>query len=82
MATDDNTTERKGPGPRSPSTELKAKLKAENPVEGPAQPDERDGDAQRRTAQERASYSAESERQATKSTEGLTVGGEEKTPAD
>jgi hypothetical protein len=78
MATDDNTTERQGPGAGSPSTE---ELEAENPVESPAQPDERQGDAQRGTAQERASYSTESERQAAKSTEGLTVGGEEKTPA-
>ena len=79
MATDDNTTERKGPGPGSPSTE---ELEAENPVESPPQPHEREGDPQRGTAQERASYSTESERHATKSTEGLTVGGEEKTPAD
>ena len=79
MATDDNTTERKGPVPQSPSTE---ELEAENPVESPAQPNERQGDAQRGTAQERASYSTDSERQATKSTEGLTIGGEEKTPAD
>ena len=35
MATDDNTTERKGPGPQSPSPE---ELEAENPVEAPRNP--------------------------------------------
>ena len=45
--------------------QLKAKLKAENPVEGPAQPDEHDSNAQHRTARDGRLTAPNPERQAT-----------------
>ena len=53
-------------------------LEEENPVESPAQPAA--DDVEPDTARERASTTASPEHQAGESTEGLTVGGTEKSP--
>ena len=57
-------------------------LEEENPSRSPAQPAESEPQADRDAAAERASTSNDSPSQTTKSTEGLTVGGTEKTPSD
>jgi hypothetical protein len=72
--------------PDGPATEpVKAppaeQLEEENPTESPAQSEEEtqtDQDA----ARERASISMDSPSQLTKSTQGLTVGGTQKSPSD
>ena len=55
-------------------------LEEENPVESPALPSEDDAEPEHDSPQERASMSMQSGGQIAKSTEGLTVGGTEKTP--
>jgi hypothetical protein len=63
---------------RAPPAE---QLEEENPTESPAQSEEEtqtDQDA----ARERASISMDSPSQLTKSTQGLTVGGTQKSPSD
>jgi hypothetical protein len=57
-------------------------LEEENPTRSPAQPAESEPQTDRDAAAEHASTSNDSPNQTTKSTEGLTVGGTEKTPSD
>lgn len=57
-------------------------LEEENPVESPAKPPEdEEAEHEHDSPEERAASSMESARNVAKSTEGLTVGGTEKTPA-
>jgi hypothetical protein len=57
-------------------------LEEENPTQSPAQPAEGETETDRDAARKRASTSMDSLSQPTKSTEGLTVGGTEKTLSD
>ena len=61
----------------SAATPPPTQLEEENPVESPAQPA---GDDDPDAARERASTTASPESQTGESTEGLTVGGTEKSP--
>ena len=55
-------------------------LEEENPVESPAADEEADAEPEHDSPEERASMSMETGGQVAKSTEGLTVGGTDKTP--
>lgn len=83
MATEDDRHEKRDPLGDEPSQAPPAEqLEEENPVDSPAQPADGEGRTDRDAARERASTSMGSEGQAAKSTEGLTVGGTEKTPSE
>ena len=55
-------------------------LEEENPLESPAADQEGEAELEHDSPQERASMSMETPGQVAKSTEGLTVGGTDKTP--
>ncbi|HET9286415.1 MAG TPA: hypothetical protein VFO26_02545 [Gaiella sp.] len=61
---------------------LAEQLEEENPVDSPAQPADGENRADRQTTREHASTSIDPESRPAESTEGLTVGGAEKTPSD
>jgi hypothetical protein len=72
--------DRRGNEPsQSPPAE---QLEEENPTESPAQPAEGETQTDRDAARERASTSMDSPSQPTRSTEGLTVAGSERSPSD
>ena len=73
--------ERDGVGNRPPQAPPAEQLE-ENPAHRPAQMEEGEIQSDRETSRERASTSMESPTLKTKSTEGITVGGTEKTPSD
>jgi hypothetical protein len=80
MGTEDDSHEKRDPLGVEPSQAPPAEqLEEENPVESPAQPADGEGQTDRDAARERASTSMASESQSAKSTEGLTVGGTQKT---
>jgi hypothetical protein len=74
--------EREGVGNRPPQAPPAEQLEEENRAHSPAQMDEGEIQSDRETSRERASTSMESPTLKTKSTEGITVGGTEKTPSD
>jgi hypothetical protein len=83
MGTEHDSHEERNPLGDEPSQAPPAEqLEEENPVESPAQPADGENQTDRDSARERASTSMGSQSQSAKSTEGLTVGGTEKTRSE
>ena len=83
MATEDDRHEKRDPLGDEPSQAPPAEqLEEENPVDSPAQAADGGGRTDRDAARERASTSIDPESRPAESTEGLTVGGTEKTPSE
>ena len=80
MGTEHDSHEERDPLGDEPSQAPPAeRLEEENPVDSPARPADGESRADRDAARERASTSMGSDGQSARSTEGLTVGGTEKT---
>lgn len=81
MATESDRQEERGRLGNDPLEAPPAEqLEEENPVESPAADEEADAEPEHDSPEERASMSMETGGQVAKSTEGLTVGGTDKTP--
>lgn len=81
MATESDRPEERGRLGNDPLEAPPAEqLEEENPVESPAADEEADAEPEHDSPEERASMSMETGGQVAKSTEGLTVGGTDKTP--
>ena len=78
----DRQAESDGLGNEPREARAPEQLEEENPTQSPARPAEGETQTDRDAAREGASTSMDSPSQTTKSTEGLTVGGTEKTPSD